>query len=75
MEKTIQEKLDHYRRIAERSAGQESKSNTAGQPDSLSTVIRTKRDADMFMAQLDAVAKLAREEYLEVQKTASDNSL
>jgi hypothetical protein len=65
MEKSIEEKLDYYLRMAERSAGQKPKPSTPSQPDSLSTVIRTQRDADLFMAQLDAMTELAHKEYLE----------
>ena len=65
MEKTIQEKLDYYRSIAKRAGDQRPACDKPAKPDSLSTVIRTQRDADLFMAQLDAVTQLARREYLE----------
>jgi hypothetical protein len=70
MEKSIEEKLDYYLRMAERSAGQKPKPSSPSMPDSLSTVIRTKEDAVLFMAQLDALTKLAHEEYLERKENA-----
>jgi hypothetical protein len=68
MEKSIEEKLDYYLRMAERSGGQNPR------PDSLSTVIRTKEDAVVFMAQLDALTKLAHEEYLERKQKETQES-
>jgi hypothetical protein len=65
MEEKVRKKLEYYLEMAERSTGDELKSNTPVRPDSLSTVIRTKEDAVLFMAQLDALRELAHQEYLE----------
>jgi hypothetical protein len=57
MEKRIQEKIDKYKKAAksQRPLTAEHVGHTAG--DSLSKVIRTKKDADNFMSELDRLTK------------------
>ncbi|SEJ38583.1 hypothetical protein SAMN05216327_109171 [Dyadobacter sp. SG02] len=69
MEDKIREKLAHLQDLAQKSVAPKTAKQRPAKPDSLSTVIHTKRDADLFMAQLDAVVKVAREEYLESKET------
>jgi hypothetical protein len=68
MEKKIQEKLAHLESIAKRPVDQRPSTQRPAKPDSLSAGIRSKEDADMFMAQVDAIVKMAREEYAESKK-------
>jgi hypothetical protein len=72
MDKKIREKLDYYFKKADESIDQRPRPRTPAKPDSLSSVIRTKRESDLFMAQLDAMANLARKEYLESKNKESE---
>jgi len=58
MNKSIQDKIDRYKKMA-KTQGSKSVSSPggSGQTDSLSQVIRSKKDADDFMAELNAVIK------------------
>ena len=58
MNKTIQDKIEQFKKMA-KTQGSKSVSPPArsGQIDSLSQVIRSKKDADDFMAELNAVIK------------------
>jgi hypothetical protein len=74
MEDKIREKLAHLQSLAKKSVARKAITQTPAKPDSLSNVIRTKKDADLFMAQLDTVVKLAREEYLESREKETQKS-
>lgn len=58
MNKNIQDKIDQFKKMA-KTQGNKSVSSPvrAGQTDSLSQVIRSKKDADDFMAQVNAIIK------------------
>lgn len=67
MEDQIRDKLAHLQDLVRKSPSPKAASQKPAKPDSLSTVIKTKRDADLFIAQLDAVVRLAREEYMDLK--------
>jgi hypothetical protein len=58
MNKDIQEKIELYKKMAKsQRVSIDSMPNSPGRPDSLSQVIRSKKDADDFMAELNAIIK------------------
>ena len=73
MKKTIQEKLDDLRKMAKRSVNQTPDVRTPAKPDSLMSAIRSKKDADMFMAQVEAVTRMAQAEYLASKEKESED--
>lgn len=61
MNQRIQNKISEYKKMASSHKGHVvSSSLTSGRPDSLSTVIRSKKDADEFMAELESAVKRSR---------------
>ncbi|MGN6396161.1 MAG: hypothetical protein ACTHMI_11385 [Mucilaginibacter sp.] len=58
MNKSVQEKIDQFKKLAKtQGSKREPSPMSSGHVDSLSQVIRTKKDADDFMAELNAVIK------------------
>jgi len=59
MDKSIQDKIKQFKKLAATSkvGGKIVTSNQQRTPDSLSSAIHSKRDADIFMAELRAIGK------------------
>ena len=61
MNQKIQHKIEAYKKMAgSHSNRAKSTSSTTNRTDSLATVIRSKKDADEFMAELESVVKRSR---------------
>jgi hypothetical protein len=63
MEKSIQEKIEALEKLAQASSLKSSlkvKKVSAPVEDSLSRLIKTQKDADIFMAQIDAIVRMER---------------
>ena len=61
MNQRIQHKIDEYKKMASSHKGHvTSTRSTTNTQDSLSTVIRSKKDADEFMAELENAVKRSR---------------
>lgn len=61
MDSKIQKKLDEYRKLVNNHSNKTTSTiSTTRQPDSLSQVIRSKKDADDFMAELESAFKRAK---------------
>lgn len=61
MNQKIQEKMDQYKKLAKNQPGDTvTTSLRSTRSDSLSQVIRSKRDADIFMAELEGLAKRSK---------------
>jgi hypothetical protein len=58
MNQKIQEKMDQYKKMAKSQAENTGSTNSRNtRNDSLSQIIRSKKDADIFMAELNGLAK------------------
>jgi hypothetical protein len=58
MNQKIQEKMDQYKKMAKSQAANTSSTNSRNtRNDSLSQIIRSKKDADIFMNELNSLAK------------------
>lgn len=61
MNQRIQHKIEEYKKMASSHKGHAaSPRSTTTRHDSLATVIRSKKDADEFMAELESVVKRSR---------------
>lgn len=61
MNQRIQHKIDEYKKMASSHKGHVTSSRaTSSRQDSLATVIRSKKDADEFMAELESAVKRSR---------------
>jgi len=65
VKKSIQDKINDIKKLAQASSAdypiKEKKSSTRAQ-DSLSKAIRNKKDADIFLAELEAAIKMAQKQ-------------
>ncbi len=61
MNNSIQKKIEQYKRMANSHTGNASSTSSRNtRNDSLAQVIRSKKDADDFMAELESAAKRSR---------------
>jgi hypothetical protein len=61
MNQRIQHKIDEYKKMASSHRGHVTAArSTSNRQDSLATVIRSKKDADEFMAELESAVKRSR---------------
>jgi hypothetical protein len=60
MNQRIQTKLEQYKKMAGSQSGNATTHTTGNRTDSLAQVIRSKKDADQFMAELESAAKRAK---------------
>lgn len=62
MNKNIQQKIDQYKKVAQRSQGSDPKpvQSKSVRVDGLAQVIRSQKDAEDFMAELENIVKRAK---------------
>jgi hypothetical protein len=61
MNPTIQHKIEQYKKMASSSTSSAiSNRSTSNRQDSLGEVIRTKKEADQFMAELESISKRSK---------------